>query len=147
MARVHLQFPEGKYYSFVIQVRITDLNYGNHVGNDSFLTLMHEARIQFLGKFGWSEMNLGGTGIIMADAALQFKKELGYGNSVVIDVAVDELSRLGFDLYYRIRHRHAVDEIYLLGKTGIVCFDYDKKKVSPLPDGVREAFAKMIKVE
>ena len=47
------------YYSFQteITVRVTDLNYGGHLGNDKLLSLIHEARVAFLACFGFSEMD------------------------------------------------------------------------------------------
>ena len=46
MARIKLLMPEQKIFSTDIAVRITDINYGNHVGNDAFVRLIHEARVQ-----------------------------------------------------------------------------------------------------
>ena len=53
MARIKLTLPERFLFSASIPVRITDLNYGAHVGNDTILSLMHEARVQFLRLFGY----------------------------------------------------------------------------------------------
>ncbi len=138
MARIQINFPEKTIFTAAVPVRITDLNYGNHVGNDAFLSLMHEARMQLLGHFGWSEINLAGTGIIMADAALQFRKELGYGDPVYVDMAANAFTKFGFDIYYRIWTGDSqIKTICCLGKTGIVCFDYGLKKISTLPEVVR----------
>ncbi len=53
MARIEVQLPEKFIFSTELAVRVTDLNYGNHVGNDSTLGLMHEARLQFYRKLGF----------------------------------------------------------------------------------------------
>ena len=63
------------------------MNYGGHVGNDSFLSLIHEARQQFLNHFGYSELQFENVSLIMADASIEFKKELNYGDEVKISVA------------------------------------------------------------
>ncbi len=57
MERIKIQLPEKFSFSTTIKIRITDLNYGGHVGNDVFLSLIHEARQQFLIAHGYSELS------------------------------------------------------------------------------------------
>ena len=45
MQRVKVELPANFNFSCIIPIRITDLNYGGHVGNDAVLSLIHEARI------------------------------------------------------------------------------------------------------
>jgi YbgC/YbaW family acyl-CoA thioester hydrolase len=139
MARVKLQLPETFSFSTMIPVRITDINYGGHVGNDSVLSLLHEARMQFLTHHGYTEMNLAGVGIIMADAAIEFKGEAFYGDVLKAYVTTEAFSRIGFDLYYRLV-KGEEETVVVLAKTGIICFDYDRRKVVSVP---AEAAAKL----
>lgn len=48
MARISIDLPSTFTFSATIPVRITDLNYGGHVGNDTILSIIHEARVQYL---------------------------------------------------------------------------------------------------
>lgn len=139
MARIKLQLPETFTFSTSIPVRITDINYGGHVGNDAVLSLLHEARMQFLLHHDYSEMNLAGVGIIMADAAIEFKGEAFYGDVLTAYVAAREFGRVGFDLYYKLV-KGKEETVVVLAKTGIVCFDYEKRKVVAVPP---EAVEKM----
>ena len=50
MARVKLEIPELLPFATELEVRVGDVNYGGHLGNDALLGLLHEARIRFLGK-------------------------------------------------------------------------------------------------
>lgn len=130
MARVSITFPEKILFTTTISVRITDLNYGGHLGNDTVLSLLHEARVRFLQHLGLSELNFGGVGIIMSDAAIQFKSEAFFGEELTVEVAVDDISRVAFDLYYRVQ---CGDRLVVIAKTGIVCYDYAAKKVAQIP--------------
>ena len=87
MARIKIELPDTFSFSCQIPVRITDINYGGHVGNDTVLSIIHEARMQFFKKLGYTEMNFAGTGMIMADVAIEFKSELFYGDVVIASVA------------------------------------------------------------
>ncbi|WP_207492664.1 acyl-CoA thioesterase [Aridibaculum aurantiacum] len=143
MERVKVQLPGEFPFSTNIRIRITDLNYGGHVGNDSFLSLVHEARQQFLHHFGYSEMNVGGVSLIMADVAIEYKAELNYGNEVKISVAAGGFDRLGFDIYYLLEII-TPDKMITAGKvkTGMLCFDYQQKKKVAVP---AEAIERMTK--
>jgi acyl-CoA thioester hydrolase len=132
MQRIKIELPEQFSFSTKIQVRITDLNYGGHVGNDSFLSLIHEARQQYLNHYGYSELNFENTGLIMTDVGLEFKRELNYGNIVQIQMQAANFDKLGFDIYYLLEIVHP-DKNIVAGKakTGMLCYDYaNKKKVS-----------------
>jgi acyl-CoA thioester hydrolase len=134
MQRVKLNLPTTFYFSTTLQVRITDINYGGHVGNDSFLSLIHEARLQYLNHYGYSELNFENTGLIMADVALEFKYELNYGNKVKINVIATDFDKFGFDIYYKLELLKD-DKMVVAGiaKTGMLCFDYHLKKIASIP--------------
>ena len=141
MERIKINLPEQFSFSIKLPIRITDLNYGGHVGNDAFLSIIHEARIQFLQQFGYSEMNVAGVGLIMADVAIEYKKELTYGDIVTISVAATGFDKLGFDIFYKLEVE-SEGKIILAGKakTGMMCFDYTQKKRTSVP---AEAIQKM----
>lgn len=141
MARITLELPLQFDFSTTIPVRITDLNYGGHVGNDTILTLIHEARIQFLKHHGYSETNIGGKAMIMSDVAIIFKNELFYGDNVRISIAVTETERASFDLFYLLeKNMEGKSVVVAQAKTGMVCFDYERKKVTSLPEEVKLKF-------
>lgn len=134
MARIRIELPEEFHFSINIPIRITDLNYGGHVGNDTVLSMIHEARVQFLKAHGYSELNLEGVSLIMADAGIEFKAELFYGDIVKAFVTAGNFSRAGFDLLYKLMRD---ENIVALAKTGMVCYNYDAKKVVSLPAEVK----------
>ena len=139
MARIKLDLPENFHFSTEIQVRISDINYGGHLGHDSILTLTHEARMRFLHKYGFSEMNIDGVGLIISDAALVYKSESFYGDTLRIEIAVLDFSQYGCDFIYKITEKGSGREV-ARAKTGIVFFDYEKRKVAPVPEKFKSNF-------
>lgn len=133
MARIRIDIPEHFPFSTTIPVRITDLNYGKHVGNDTILSMIHEARVQYLAHFGYEELNLGGPGLIMSDVGIEFKNELFYGDIVTASVAAGDFSKIAFDLYYKLEKP---GKLVAIAKTGMVCYDYAKRKVAAIPEEV-----------
>jgi len=120
-----------------IPVRITDLNYGGHVGNDSILSLIHEIRVQFLRHHDYDELNVAGIGLIMSDVTIEFKHELFYGETLRASVAAAEFSKIGFDLYYKLEKLSGEKWVTVThARTGMVCYDYSLKKIAAVPKEV-----------
>lgn len=134
MPRVQLDFPSDFKFSCELTVRASDLNYGNHVGNDSILTIMQEARILFYQSLGYkNELNFeGSVGHIVADAGVVYKSEAFLGDVLIIQIGMSDFTKYGFDMFYRITNKLTGKEV-ALGKTGIVFFDYDKRKIASIP--------------
>ena len=132
MSRIKLELPELFSFHALIPIRITDVNYGGHVGNDTILTLLHEARMQFLHSFSFSEMNFGGASLIMRDVVIEFKKEIFYGDTIKVFVTIANFTNVGFDVYYRVeKNEDAV--IVVAARTGMVCYNYQQKKITKVP--------------
>ncbi len=137
MARIKIDIPDNEIAAVTIRVRIGDINYGNHVGNDAFVSIIHEARLQWLQQNSFTEKDAAGAGLIMGDLAIEFKNESVYGEEIVVKIYSGEVSKVSFDLYYQLtteRNQHNV--LLARAKTGMVCFNYQLKKVSPVPAGL-----------
>ncbi len=137
MNRIKIELPGNFHFSTTIQIRVTDLNYGGHVGNDTFLSIIQEARQQFLLSHGYEELSIAGVGLIMADVAIEFKKELNYGDTVKISVAAKDFDKLGFDLFYKLEIINGLEtQVTGKAKTGMLCYDYTEKKKVMVPEEV-----------
>ncbi|MCX6294299.1 MAG: thioesterase family protein [Sphingobacteriales bacterium] len=135
MARIKLVFPENIIYTLTIPVRITDINYGNHLGNDALVSILHEARVHWLNSLNYSELNIEGKSIIMNELAVNYLKEMFYGDVIKIDLSVGDITGLGFELYYRMSiNKNGENLISAIAKTGLIFFDHTTKKTSSIPD-------------
>ena len=138
MARVNIILPEQFLAVFHIPVRITDINYGNHAGNHAFIEILHEARMQWLRQYGYTELDAAGTGLIMSDLAIEFRNESFYGDIIEVKIGVGEPGRAGFELFYLLQTQRNGETIILAkAKTGMVCYDYGTKKVVSVPEKLK----------
>jgi len=136
MPRIKLELPAHTLFECEIAVRISDINYGNHLANDALLGLLHEARLQWLRSLGFqNELDIGGAGLILCDASLVFLHEAFYGDLLHIRLAVDEISRAGFELYYDVTTQ---DRSIAKAKTSMASFSYTKRKIISLPESFRQ---------
>ncbi len=139
MARIKIEIPPVKLGEVTIPVRITDVNYGNHVGNDAFVSIIHEARLQWLKQKSYSELNFGGQGLIMGDLFVEFKSEAFYGDIISVSLFAGDVSRVSFELYYQLTTERNGSGILLANcKTTMICFDYNIKKPVILSDEARK---------
>ncbi|NOY06378.1 MAG: thioesterase [Chlorobi bacterium] len=137
MARVRIDLPERLPFRTEIPVRIGDINYAGHLGNDAVLSLVHEARIRYLQSLGFTELDVAGAGIIMIDAVVVYRSEAFYGDVAVVEVGTIAGGSVDCEMYYRITNAATGKEIARV-KTGIVFFDYVKRKVLPPPSAFLE---------
>jgi len=132
MARVKIALPATFRFTTVLPVRITDLNYGGHLGNDAMLSLLHEVRVQFLASLGEREVDPATQlGFIMADVAIEYKAEAFYGDVLHVEVGTNDLNKYGFDIIYQVKNQY--DRLIALAKTGMLCFDYNTRKLRGVP--------------
>ncbi len=135
MNRITIDLPEAFLFETELNVRASDLNYGNHLGHDRVLTLMQEARIRFYRQLGFkNELSFEGpVGQVIADVAVVYRSESFLGDMLNCGLGVRNFSKYGFDMVYLLTNKASRREV-ARGKTGIVCFDYEKRKVAPVPD-------------
>ena len=138
MARIKLPIPKNDpHFKYHIPVRITDINYGGHLGNQVLLEYCHEARVQFFHSLGQSEKKFLGHGIIMTDSAIVYKAEAFWNETIEVQLFIAELNPYGFDLFYLLLSQQR--EVARV-KTGIVFFDYIQRKIAKAPENLSGIF-------
>jgi acyl-CoA thioester hydrolase len=138
MGRIRIDLPHRRLAAVTIPVRITDINYGNHVGNDSLVAIIHEARMQWLQIKGYTELDICGTALIMSEIAVTFKNEAFYPDAIDVEILAGDISRVGFDIFYSLTNRSNNILVTIAhAKTGMICFNYKEKKLEPVPDPLR----------
>lgn len=119
-------------FSTELEVRIGDINYGNHLGNDSFIKYFHEARMRFFIDMGLSEGDIGeGAGIILTEIFCQLKSEVFYGELLTVTIQASEIKKASFKLEYKMTNQQ--DKIVAKGHTLQAAFNYQVRKVASLP--------------
>lgn len=140
MSRIKIDLPNLFHFKTEIPIRITDINYGGHMGNDSLLSILQEARVQFLKSINATETEFFGAAMIMSDVAIVYKGEGFYGDVLKVEIAIAEITRVSFEMFYKVTEQKSNREI-AQAKTGMVCFDYKNRKVVSVPDEFKNLFA------
>ena len=138
MPRIKLQSLERYQHQYRTEIRVTDLNYGNHLGNDALIGLLHQARVRFFRDMGLGEIDLGDgkTGVTMSDLAVNYRNEGFLFDELLIESSITEIQNSGFRVVHCIRSDKTV---LALAEVGIVAFDYSKRRPARLPEEFRQA--------
>lgn len=143
MARLKLDFPEDQFcYSTQLTVRVTDINAANHLGNDSMISMISEARARFLFEFGIEETREDGTGIIVTDLATTYRAEAHARDRLLFEVGVMDFNKYGGDIIFRIS-RPEDDKTIAMAKSGFVFFNYRHAQVVEMPAAFSAKFPKV----
>lgn len=136
MARVLIDLPEHFVFTTELPIYIGHINYGHHLDNAALLSLVSEARVRFFGSLGYTELDVEGVGIVVADAAVQYKSEAFHGETLVFAMTPAEFNKYGCDLVWRVTDKASGREV-ARGKSGILFFDYHARRPVAVPDGFR----------
>ena len=68
MPRIRIELPEHFPFSTSITLLISHINLGRHLDNAQLIGLVSEARVRFLKSMGYTELDVDGAGVIVADA-------------------------------------------------------------------------------
>jgi acyl-CoA thioesterase FadM len=143
MARLQLVFPEEQYYyTTPLTVRVTDINGANHLGNDSMISMISEARARFLYDLGVRETERDGTGIIVTDLATTYRAEAHAHDQLLFEVGVMDFNKYGGDFTFRIT-RPRDKTLIAMAKSGFVFYNYKLSEVVSMPDDFRAKFPRV----
>ena len=132
MPRVKLDELPSYEFQHHLTVRVTDINYAGHLGNETLLGLVHEARAQFLKqlKFNTIIQDDQHIGVIIADLVVNFRAEAFAQDQLTIDCQIGDIGERSFRLFHRIRR---AEQVIALVESGTVAYDYLAGEVILLP--------------
>jgi acyl-CoA thioester hydrolase len=132
MPRIKIELPERFSFSTEIPIYIGHINYGHHLDNAALISLVAEARVRFFKALGYSELDIEGVGIIVADVAAQYKSEAFHGEILVVEMGASDFNKYGCDLVWCLSDKATGREV-ARGKHGIVFFDYSARQPATVP--------------
>ncbi|AMD01263.1 acyl-CoA thioesterase [Halomonas chromatireducens] len=139
MDRIKLVFPEAAIvHRQPLSVRITDMNYGRHLGHDTLVSLLHEARIQAFGALGLTEWDMGGYSSVVADLAVQYQSEARWPDALVVETAIPAPTGKAIVVYHRVCHAEGGRPV-ATARLNVVLVDPAQGRSVAIPDAVYQA--------
>lgn len=132
MRRVEVGFAGPVLFETRLEVRVSDLNYGNHLGHDALVGLLHEARVRFFADHGMAELDLDGLAAMVVGLAVRYRGEALLGDRLRIEIAAGEVGSRAVELLYRVTRDD--DRRIAEASTTLVLFNRGESRVAPVPD-------------
>ena len=76
-------------YIETIKPRISDINYGGHLGHIELVSLLHEVRAQFLKTHNMNEIEIDGCALLMRKLQLEYLNQAFWDNSLKIHISLE----------------------------------------------------------
>ena len=109
-----------------------------HVNNAVYFTYFEQARLVMAETLGLKrELDAAGLGLILAQAACNYKVQVKFGDTIDVRMTVASLGRTSFVCDYELR-RVKDDAVVATGTSVQVVFDYATDRPTPIPDTLRE---------
>ena len=141
MERVAIEFPaDAVIHRHTLSVRVTDMNYGRHLGHDALVSLLHEARAQALGRLHLPEWDMGGYPSVVVDLAIQYQQEARFPEVLVIETAVPEPQGKALTVYQRVL-KEGSETVVATARINKLLLDLGAGKPVPIPDVVKQTLA------
>ena len=144
MSRIKIEEQDAYPFRTELVVRVSDLNYGAHLGYDSLLTLAHQARLEMLSNWSVTETDLGDgqTGIVASDAALIYRGEAFLNDVLIFEICPVKVGMVSFRLAHRVRKKDGTDVALI--EIGFAGFNYKERSPAKLPSSFTAELNEMI---
>ncbi len=134
MPRLSIPLPAPILFQTLLTVQVGDLNYGGHLSNDAVLRMVHEGRIRWLSSLALSELDIGGGGLIMLDAAVQYHAQAFHGEEILLTTGADDIGTGSFCFTAGLQ-RTADKQTIATARCHMACFNYPRQQAVRLPQG------------
>lgn len=118
-------------FNIDIPIRISDINYGGHLGHAELIKITHQARLKFFSKYSLLESDLDGAGIIVKNLLINYKGEGFFDDILHISITMDNITKISCEFLYEITKN---ENLPVASVTETVLFmNYNSRRVVRVP--------------
>lgn len=131
-------YSESKIANYIIDipVRISDINYGGHLGHAELIKITHQARLKFFSQFNLKEDNIEGAGVIVKSLSVEYKSESFFDDVLHIAVFIKEIDKASCVFFYQITKDHNIN-VASVYET-ILFMNYETRRLKKVPKIIHE---------
>lgn len=108
-------------FQTTIQVLVQHINYGNHLGHDSLISLLHEARVRLFATKGKDERC-----IILKNLHVEYKGEAFLHDELEFSLSYEQKGPCSLEIRYVVKR---AEILIAEASSEVVFFDYEKRKI------------------
>lgn len=123
-------------------VRVDDLNYGNHLGHTQLVALLHNARALFLNEHKLSELDCFGVGLVLLNLETNYTSQCFFNDEIKISVYLNHFEGAKIEFAYIVTNI-ATGKAVASATTLMGFIDRENKKLTKPPKELLELFSKL----
>lgn len=133
-----VEYNNQKYYKISIPVRISDINYGGHLGHAELTKITHQARLKMLKHFSLSETDISGAGIIVRRMETSYKGEAFFDETLTLYIRISKPEKSSCLVEYQI-NKDSDTPVATVYET-IMFMDYIRRKPVRVPQEIHDLY-------
>jgi acyl-CoA thioester hydrolase len=119
-----------------IPVRISDINYGGHLGHAELIKITHQARWKFFSEFSLREDNLDGSGVIVKALNVNYKAESFFDDILHISIYLREITKTSCIFLYEITKNDNLPVATVIET--VLFMNYDSRRIQRVPHVIHD---------
>jgi acyl-CoA thioester hydrolase len=128
-------------YTYPIEVRFGDLDAYWHVNNARFLVYLEHARSRYVQEMGLVDgKSLWRLPFIVGDIHIRYHVPIELGDRVFVSMGATQIRNRTVTFEYEISGENGAP-VFATAESIMVCYDYNTKKSTPVPDELRRKFS------
>ncbi len=134
----------GNHFQINIPVRISDINYGGHLGHAELIKISHQARLKMLASYSLNEMNIDGAGVIVKKLEVLYQGEAFFDEMLQIYIRISEIGKTSCQFEYKI-FKNDDKPVAQVNET-IVFMNYEKRCPVRVPSSIIRLYEENFKL-
>lgn len=119
-------------YSHIMNVRIDDINFGNHLCHTKFANILHNARALFLKSHRLSESNCFNSGLVMLGLNIDYIGQCFFDDQLEISLGIVAIDKASVTFEYSV-YNHTTKKVAANANTKMGFLDLEKGKLKRTP--------------
>ncbi len=127
-----MTLPQHNLFTHNMNVRIDDINFGNHLCHSKFTNIIHNVRALFLKSFGLSESSCFGCGLIMLNLNVNYLSQCFFDDRLKIDLSIESVEKATVLFSYSVFNQ-TTNKVAAEAKTLMGFLDIERGKLKKVP--------------
>ena len=134
---------ENILFSNRINVRIDDINYGNHLCHTKMIAFIHHTRTLFLQRNKLSEIDCFGAGLIMLNLNVEYRSECFFDDTLDIYMHFEKLDKVKIEFSYSVINI-TTNKLAAKANTLMAFFDIHNQKLIRVPNEFKKLIDSLV---
>ena len=123
-------------FTIDLPVRISEVNYGNHLGHAALASLLHQSRLKLYKHYDINELNIDGVGSVVKKLKIDYQGEAFFDDELHISITLIEITGATCTFEYTVTKNDAQTPVANVLET-MAFINVDTRKAARTPKVIK----------